>query len=71
MTRYGRDGTPRPNSMLDVLAADAVELLRDTSATAKGMSRRLNARAYLLAQGWSVAEINAAAEAGGIVPPAE
>ena len=65
---YGRDGKMRPG-LLSALEIDAVELLRDPARTAKGMQHRLNARAYLLAHGWTVAEINAAAEAGGMVPP--
>jgi hypothetical protein len=48
-----------------------VSLLRATGQHGRAMRDRLNARAYLLQQGWTVAEINAAAEAGGIVPPAE
>jgi hypothetical protein len=55
--------------MLQALEIDAIALLRRTGLTGPAMSARLNARAYLLAQGWSVAEINAAAEAGGMVPP--
>jgi hypothetical protein len=61
----GRDGKERPSAMLQALEVDAVELLRDRARTGKGMQHRLNARAYLLAQGWTVDEVNAAAEAGG------
>lgn len=69
--RYGRDGKPQRDVRLQALEVDAVALLRTPGANRKGADARLQARAYLLAQGWTVAEINAAAEAGGMVPPAE
>jgi hypothetical protein len=68
--RYGRDGQPRRDGLLQALEIDAVALLRAEGQHGRAMRDRLNARAYLLGQGWTVAEINAAAEAGGIVPPA-
>ena len=69
--RYGRDGKPQRDIRLQALEVDAVALLRAEGMTRRAVDNRLQARAYLLAQGWTVGEINAAAEAGGIVPPAE
>ena len=63
--RYGRDGQPLRDGMLAALEAGAVELLRTEGATAKAMKARLSARAWLLGKGWTVAEVNAAAEAAG------
>ncbi len=63
--RYGRDGEPRPDGKLRALEVDAVALLRTRGATGKAMKERLSARAYLLGKGWTVDEVNAAAEAAG------
>jgi hypothetical protein len=56
--RVGRDGKPRPNGLLQALEVDAIEILRDRKATAAGMKNRLNARYYLLLQGWTPADID-------------
>jgi hypothetical protein len=61
--RYGRDGKPKRDGMMQALEIDAVALLRAKGQHGRAMRDRLNARAYLLAQGWTVDEINAAAEA--------
>lgn len=63
--RYGRDGEPLRDGMLKALELDAVALLRTPGPTAKAMRERLSARAYLLGKGWTVDEVNAAAEAAG------
>jgi hypothetical protein len=59
--RPGRDGHPRPNGMLQALEVDALALLRNRRATSVGMRQRLNARYYLLQQGWTPDQINEAA----------
>jgi hypothetical protein len=63
--RYGRDGKPKRDGMMQALEIDAVELLRAKGQHGRAMRSRLNARAYLLAQGWTVDEVNAAADAAG------
>lgn len=62
MARLDRSGKPRPNGVLQQLEIDALALLRNDARTVVGMRERLNARYYLLLQGWTVAEINAAKE---------
>lgn len=59
--RAGRDGKSRPNGMLQALEIDALALLRNRKATSAGMRQRLNARYYLLQQGWTPDEVNEAA----------
>lgn len=59
--RYGRDGTPRPNGLLQALEIDAVAILRNRKGTSKAMRERLSARSYLMQHGWTVDEINEAA----------
>lgn len=59
----GRDGTPRPNGTLQALEVDALALLRNRKGTVAAMRDRLNARHYLLQQGWTVDQINAARDA--------
>jgi hypothetical protein len=61
--RIGRDGKPRPNGLAQALEINAVALLRSKGTGGKPMRERLSARAYLLNKGWTVDEINAAAEA--------
>jgi hypothetical protein len=46
--------------MLQALEVDALDLLRRKGLTAPGVNARLQARAYLLSQGWTVEQVNAA-----------
>lgn len=56
--RVNPDGTPKRNGLLQALEIDAVEILRNRKSTAVAMRDRLNARYYLLQQGWTVGQIN-------------
>ena len=60
--RYTAGGEPARHPLLTALEADAVDLLRTKGQHGKAMDKRLNARHYLLTIGWTVEQVNEAAE---------
>lgn len=61
--RVGPDGKPLKDGLLQAIEIDAVAMLRESGGSPAALRARLSARMYLLQHGWTVQQINDAAEA--------